>query len=54
MGGVPLTMGLSCGKTVLSVAVLAILITAPLGALGIDRSAPHLLSRESSTTNCSK
>ena len=29
MGGVPLTMGLSCGKTVLSVAVLAILITAP-------------------------
>lgn len=54
MGGVPLTMGLSCGKTVLSVAVLAILITAPLGALGIDRSAPHLLSRESSTTNCIK
>ena len=33
MGSVPLAMGLPCGKIVLSVAVLAILITAPLGAL---------------------
>ena len=32
IGGVPLSMGLSCGNIVLTVAVLAILITAPLGA----------------------
>lgn len=43
IGAVPLSLGLPCGKTVLSVAVLAILITAPLGALGIDRAAPKLL-----------
>ena len=35
-GGVPLAMGLGCGQIVLTVAVLGILITAPLGALGID------------------
>ena len=38
IGSVPLSLGLPCGKIVLSVAVLAILITAPLGAIGIDRS----------------
>lgn len=48
IGSVPLAMGLPCGKLVLSVAVLAILITAPLGALGIDRSYPRLLHREAS------
>ena len=37
-------MGLSCGPLVLSAAVLAILITAPLGALGIDRSSEKLLT----------
>ncbi|MEG1934551.1 MAG: cation:proton antiporter [Rikenellaceae bacterium] len=36
IGSLPLAMGLPCGKIVLTVAVLAILITAPLGALGID------------------
>lgn len=36
IGGVPLAMGLSCGNIVLAVAVLAILITAPLGAFFID------------------
>ena len=36
IGGVPLAMGLSCGNIVLTVAVLAILITAPLGAFLID------------------
>ena len=46
MGSVPLAMGLPCGKIVLSVAVLAILITAPLGALGIDLTYKRLLSRE--------
>ena len=44
---VPLSMGLPCGQLVLSVAVLAILITAPLGAIGIDRTAGRLLCRES-------
>lgn len=46
IGSVPLAMGLSCGKIVLTVAVLAILITAPLGAFGIDRTYRHLLTRE--------
>lgn len=36
IGGMPLAMGLSCGNIVLTVAVLAILITAPFGAIGID------------------
>lgn len=36
IGGIPLAMGLPCGDLVLTVAVLSILITAPLGALGID------------------
>lgn len=36
IGGIPLAMGLSCGNIVLTVAVLAILITAPLGAFLID------------------
>lgn len=36
IGSVPLALGLSCGKIILSVAVLAILITAPLGAVVMD------------------
>lgn len=47
IGSVPLSMGLPCGQLVLSVAVLAILITAPLGAIGIDRTAGRLLVHES-------
>ena len=43
IGSVPLSHGLPCGKIVLSVVVLAILITAPLGAIGIDRSYTKLL-----------
>ena len=46
IGSVPLAMGLPCGQLVLSVAVLAILITAPLGAIGIDRTAGRLLVQE--------
>lgn len=46
IGSVPLTLGLSCGQMVLSVAVLAILITAPLGAIGMDRTYGRLLERE--------
>ncbi len=45
IGSVPLAMGLSCGSIVLSVAVLGILITAPLGALGIDLIYKKLLSK---------
>lgn len=51
IGSVPLAMGLSCGQTVLSVAVLAIIITAPLGAIGIDFSYKKLLSRENETNS---
>lgn len=46
IGSVPLAMGLPCGQIVLSVAVLAILITAPLGAIGIDLTYKHLLQKE--------
>ena len=46
IGSVPLAMGLSCGQIVLSVAVLAILITAPLGAIGMDMTYKKLLVRE--------
>ena len=46
IGSVPLSMGLACGNTVLSVAVLSILITAPLGAFGIDMSSKRLLNKE--------
>lgn len=48
IGSVPLAMGLPCGPIVLSVAVLAILLTAPLGALGMDLTYRRLLKREAS------
>lgn len=44
IGAVPLSLGLPCGKIVLSVAVMAILITAPLGSIGIDKSYKKLLN----------
>ncbi len=43
IGGIPLAMGLPCGEIVLPVAVLAIVITAPLGAFAIDVSYKKLL-----------
>ena len=46
IGSVPLAMGLSCGPIVLSVAVLGILITAPLGAIGMDLTHQTLLTRD--------
>lgn len=46
IGSVPLAAGLACGKIILSVAVLAIIITAPLGALGIDNTYKKLLEEE--------
>ena len=46
IGSVPMAMGLACGQIVLSVAVLAILITAPLGAIGMDVTYRRLLKRQ--------
>lgn len=43
IGGIPLALGFACGDTVLTVAVLAIVITAPLGAFAIDWSYKKLL-----------
>ena len=46
IGSVPLSLGLPCGKMVLSVAVLSILITAPLGAIAMDASYQRLLEKQ--------
>lgn len=43
IGGLPLAMGLDCGQTVLTVSVIAILLTAPLGAFAIDLTYKRLL-----------
>ena len=43
IGAIPFTMGLACGQTVLTVAVLSILITAPFGAVCIDNLYKKLL-----------
>lgn len=51
IGSVPLALGLPCGKLVLSVSVLSILITAPLGALGMDAAAAKLLEQEKTQTD---
>lgn len=45
IGSVPLSLGLGCGQIVLTVAVLAILITAPLGAFAIDLTYRRLLGQ---------
>ena len=45
IGGIPLSLGLACGDTVLTVAVLAIILTAPLGAFAIDLSYKKLLKK---------
>lgn len=46
IGGIPLSMGLACGNQVLALAVIAILITAPFGAIGIDKLYKKLLKKE--------
>lgn len=46
IGSVPLATGLSCGKIILSVAVMGIVITAPLGAFGMDMTYQRLLTKE--------
>lgn len=46
IGSVPLTMGLTCGNVVLTVAVLSILVTAPFGALCVDNLYKRLLKKK--------
>ena len=45
IGGIPLAIGLACGNTILTVSVLSILITAPLGAFLMDISYKKFLTR---------
>ena len=49
VGSVPLSLGLPCGQLVLSVAVLSILVTAPIGAIGMDKTYRRLLAQEGGT-----
>lgn len=46
IGGLPLAMGLACGQKVLTGAVIAILVTAPFGAICMDRSYKKLLQNK--------
>ena len=48
IGAIPLSLGLACGQTVVTAAVLSILLTAPLGAIAIDVSYPRCLQPASS------
>lgn len=45
IGGIPLSLRFACGDTVLTVAVLAIVLTAPLGAFAIDLSYKKVLKK---------
>lgn len=45
IGGLPLAMGLTCGDSVLTVAVLSIILTAPLGAILVDKTFNRLLTK---------
>ncbi|NQL61653.1 sodium:proton antiporter [Streptococcus suis] len=45
IGGIPLAAGLASGQLILSVAVLGILVTAPLGAILLDRFSKELLEK---------
>ncbi|OPZ77757.1 MAG: potassium/proton antiporter [Alphaproteobacteria bacterium ADurb.Bin438] len=46
IGGLPLSMGLACGNVVLTVAVLSVIITAPLGSFLIDLTYKRYLSKD--------
>lgn len=46
IGGIPLALGLPCGELVLTVAVLAIVLTAPVGAFAIDTTYRKFLSKK--------
>ena len=45
IGTIPMTMGMECGSLVLTVAVISILLTAPFGAICVDRLHPKLLDK---------
>ena len=45
IGGIPLSLGIAAGNTILTVAALAIIITAPIGAIGIDLTYKRLLTK---------
>lgn len=49
IGAVPLTMGLACGPLVLTVAVLSIIITAPIGAFAVDRTYRKFLAEDTAS-----
>ena len=49
IGTIPLAMGLECGNLVLTVAVVSILLTAPFGAICVDKSYKKLLKHSSHT-----
>lgn len=46
IGGIALSMGLDCGNIILCVAILSILLTAPIGAILIDNLSPKLLTKQ--------
>ena len=46
IGGIPLSLGIVSGDLILALAVLSILFTAPLGAIGIEKTAHHLLENQ--------
>ena len=50
IGAIPLSIGISSGYLILTIAVLSILITAPLGAILIDYVAPRFLKQELSNS----
>lgn len=46
IGGIPLSLGFACGESVLAVSVLAIVLTAPLGAFAIDLTYKKFLKQQ--------
>ncbi|MEG2720824.1 MAG: sodium:proton antiporter, partial [Oscillospiraceae bacterium] len=46
IGSVPLALGLGCGQIILTVAVVSIILTAPLGAFAMDLTYKKLLTKE--------
>jgi len=54
VGGIPLAAGVPSGEIILAIAVLSILVTAPIGAVGIKLSAPILLDRHEKLLNKSE
>lgn len=54
IGGMPLALGMTCGQTVLSAAVIAILVTAPVGAFLIEFFGKRWLNAGSDDVNCTK